>query len=67
MKANFQNFAALFLLSFLLSNCQTVKKYVESGNYDDAIDLVSANSEENKRNKPNMFRALKLPLKSPGP
>ncbi|MCB0524284.1 MAG: hypothetical protein H6576_14775 [Lewinellaceae bacterium] len=39
MKANFQNFAALFLLSFLLSNCQTVKKYVESGNYDDAIDL----------------------------
>jgi len=53
MKTSFQVLAPLFLIAFLLTSCQTAKKYVESGNYDDAIDLClrKLRGKDNKKNE----------------
>jgi len=53
MKTSFQVLAPLFLIAFLITSCQTAKKYVESGNYDDAIDLClrKLRGKDNKKNE----------------
>ncbi len=53
MKTSFQVLAPLFLIAFLITSCQTAKKYVESGNYDDAIDLCLSKlrGKDNKKNE----------------
>ncbi|MBL7825271.1 MAG: hypothetical protein JNJ57_01480 [Saprospiraceae bacterium] len=39
MKTGFQVLASALLFTFLVSSCETAKKFTESGDYDSAIDL----------------------------
>lgn len=50
----------LFLLAFLLSACHTAQKYVESGNYDSAIDLCLRKLKGKSKKKLEYVQGLEL-------
>src|SRR5262245_33449438 len=63
MKATYRILAPFFLLVFLLSSCQTAKKYVESGDYDSAIHLCLQKLRGKKNKKTEYVQALELAFK----
>ena len=63
MKTSFRIFAQLFLLAFLLNSCQTAKKYVESGDYDNAIDLCVHKLRGKENKKTEYVQGLELAFK----
>lgn len=52
--------APLFLLSFLMSSCHMAQKYVESGDYDSAIDLCVSRLRGKAKKNPELVQALEL-------
>ena len=50
----------LFLLTFLLSACHTAQKYVESGDYDNAIDLCVRKLKGKSKKKLEYVQGLEL-------
>jgi len=50
----------LFLLSFLLTACHTAQKYVESGDYDSAIDLCIRKLKGKSKKKLEYVQGLEL-------
>lgn len=63
MKASSRILATLFLIAFLATSCQTAKKYVESGNYDDAIDLCLRKLRGKEKKKEEYVQGLELAFK----
>ncbi len=63
MKASFRIFATLLLSTLLISSCQTARKYVESGNYDDAIDLCLSKLRGKEKKKDEYVKFLELAFK----
>lgn len=63
MKTSFRIFAPLFLLAFVLVSCQTAKKYVESGDYDNAIDLCLRKLRGKDNKKTEYVQGLELAFK----
>lgn len=63
MKTSFRIFAPLFLLVILLASCQTAKKYVESGDYDSAIDLCVQRLRGKDNKKTEYVQGLELAFK----
>jgi hypothetical protein len=63
MKASFRVLASLFLLAFLVASCQTAKKYVESGDYDSAIDLCVQRLRGKDNKKTEYVQGLELAFK----
>lgn len=63
MKASFRIFATLFLTAILFASCQTARKYVESGNYDDAIDLCLSKLRGKEKKKDEYVKFLELAFK----
>ncbi len=53
-------FTPLFLLVFLLSACHTAQKYVESGDYDSAIDLCVNKLKGKSKKKLEYVQGLEL-------
>jgi hypothetical protein len=60
MKRAARILAPLFLLAFLVSACHTAQKYVESGNYDDAIDLCIRKLKGKPKKKLEYVQGLEL-------
>ncbi len=52
--------APLFLAIFLMSSCHTAQKYVESGDYDSAIDLCVQKLRGKSKKSPDLVKALEL-------
>jgi|GEM_PF-4311208 len=52
--------APLFLLAFLLTACHTAQKYVESGDYDSAIDLCVRKLKGKSKKKLEYVQGLEL-------
>ena len=52
--------ARLFLLAFLLTACHTAQKYVESGDYDSAIDLCVQKLRGKPKKKLEFVQGLEL-------
>ncbi len=63
MKTSVRIFPTLFLLAFLLASCQTAKKYVESGDYDNAIDLCVQKLRGKENKKTEYVQGLELAFK----
>lgn len=55
--------ASLFLIAFLVSSCQTARKYLESGNYDDAIDLCLRKLVGKDNKKDEYVQGLEIAFK----
>ncbi|HLP95535.1 MAG TPA: hypothetical protein VK168_15940 [Saprospiraceae bacterium] len=53
-------FAPLLLVAFLLSSCHTAQKYVESGDYDSAIDLCIRKLKGKPKKKEEYVKGLEL-------
>ncbi len=53
-------FTPLFLLAFLLTACHTAQKYVESGDYDSAIDLCVHKLKGKTKKKLEYVQGLEL-------
>ncbi|MBL7807368.1 MAG: hypothetical protein JNN28_06130 [Saprospiraceae bacterium] len=53
-------FAPLLLAAFLLSSCHTAQKYVESGDYDSAIDLCIRKLKGKPKKKEEYVKGLEL-------
>ncbi|MFN0215776.1 MAG: hypothetical protein ACKVT2_16075 [Saprospiraceae bacterium] len=51
---------SLFLFAFLLSSCRTAQKYVESGDYDSAIDLCIRKIKGKSKKKLEYVQGLEL-------
>ena len=60
MNASARILAPLFLLAFMLTSCHTAQKYVESGNYDDAIDLCIRKLKGKPKKKLEYVQGLEL-------
>ena len=58
MNAYARIFAPVLLLAFLLTSCHTAQKYVESGDYDSAIDLSIRNLKGNPKKKLEYVQGL---------
>lgn len=52
--------APLFLLAFLLTSCHTAQKYVESGDYDSAIDLCVRKLRGKSKKKLEYVQGLEI-------
>lgn len=63
MKTTFQFFASFLLLAFLLASCHTAKKYVESGDYDSAIDLCVRKLRGKAKKQTEYVHGLELAFK----
>ena len=63
MKTTFRIFATLSLIAFLLVSCQTAKKYVESGDYDNAIDLCIRKLRGKENKQTEYVQGLELAFK----
>ena len=63
MKTTFQFFAPVLLLAFLLTSCHTAKKYVESGDYDSAIDLCVRKLRGKENKQTEYVQGLELAFK----
>jgi hypothetical protein len=53
-------FAPIFLLAFVLTSCHTAQKYVESGDYDSAIDLCVRKLRGKSKKKTEYVQGLEL-------
>jgi hypothetical protein len=53
-------FALIFLLAFVLTSCHTAQKYVESGDYDSAIDLCVRKLRGKSKKKTEYVQGLEL-------
>jgi hypothetical protein len=53
-------FAPIFLLAFVLTSCHTAQKYVESGDYDSAIDLCVRKLRGKSNKKTEYVQGLEL-------
>lgn len=53
-------FAPLLLIAFLLSSCHTAQKYVESGDYDSAIDFCIRKLKGKPKKKEEYVKGLEL-------
>lgn len=56
-------FLPLFFLAFLLSSCRSAQKYVESGDYDAAIDLCVRKLRGKPKKKAEYVQGLELAFK----
>ncbi len=63
MKTSFRMLASLSLIAFLLTSCQTAKKYLESGDYDDAIDLCLRKLVGKDNKKDEYVQGLEIAFK----
>lgn len=60
MKSAARVLVSLFMLAFLLSSCHTAQKYVESGDYDGAIDLSIRKLKGKPKKKLEYVQGLEL-------
>ena len=60
MNASARILAPLFLLAFMLTSCHTAQKYVESGDYDSAIDLSIRKLKGKPKKKLEYVQGLEL-------
>ncbi len=58
MNTGIRIFAQLFLLSFVLTACHTAQKFVESGDYDSAIDLCVRKLQGKSKKKTEYVQGL---------
>lgn len=63
MNTSIRVLAPLFLLLFLLSACRSAQKYVESGDYDSAIDLCIRKLKGKPKKKAEYVQGLELAFK----
>lgn len=63
MKTSLRIFASLFFCAFLLASCETAKKYTESGDYDNAIDLCVRKLRGKDNKKTEIVQALEIAFK----
>ncbi len=63
MHTSIRILAPLFLLLFLFSACRSAQKYVESGDYDSAIDLCIRKLKGKPKKKAEYVQGLELAFK----
>ncbi len=60
MRSSFQLFVPFFLLAFLLTACHTAQKFVESGDYDSAIDFCVQKLQGKPKKKIEYVQGLEV-------
>lgn len=64
MKTGFQVLASALLFTFLVSSCETAKKFTESGDYDSAIDLCVRKLRGKEKKQLEYVQGLEVAFKA---